>query len=216
MEFFADTADVKELKELISLGCIDGCTTNPIIMAKTGNKDFKTQMKEILDLVSGPVSLEVVTNNYEEMLSQARGLASFGNNVVVKVPMNLQGLKAVAVLSKEGIKTNVTACMSVKQAVIAAKSGATYVSLFWARIADMGYDPKEIVMQTANIFKYYGFKSKIIVGSFRQLSQVNEALMSNAHVLTIPTKILLEMVWNPRTESTIQEFLDTWEKFQKE
>jgi len=117
--------------------------------------------------------------------------------------------------SKENIKTNVTACMSTKQAVIAAKAGATYVSLFWARIADMGYDAKKIVTETAEIFRLHNFRSKIIIGSFRQVSQINDALLTGAHVLTIPTNLLNEMVWNPRTESTIQEFIDKWDNFQK-
>ncbi|MBS3112371.1 fructose-6-phosphate aldolase [Candidatus Woesearchaeota archaeon] len=215
MEIFADTADLGELNELISLGVVDGCTTNPIIMAKAGNKNANSQMQQILKLIDGPVSLEVTTNDLELMLSQARNYAKMGNNVVVKLPMNIEGLKAVAILSKENIKTNVTACMSTKQAVIAAKAGATYVSLFWARIADMGYDAKKIVTETAEIFRLHNFRSKIIIGSFRQVSQINDALLTGAHVLTIPTNLLNEMVWNPRTESTIQEFIDKWDNFQK-
>src|SRR3989344_1212226 len=204
MEIFADTADLGELNELISLGVVDGCTTNPIIMAKAGNKNANSQMQQILKLIDGPVSLEVTTNDLELMLSQARNYAKMGNNVVVKLPMNIEGLKAVAILSKENIKTNVTACMSTKQAVIAAKAGATYVSLFWARIADMGYDAKKIVTETAEIFRLHNFRS-----------QINDALLTGAHVLTIPTNLLNEMVWNPRTESTIQEFIDKWDNFQK-
>lgn len=215
MEIFADTADLNELKELISLGVVDGCTTNPTILVKAGNKDYTTQIKQILELVKGPVSIEVITNDTEEMIKQAREFASWGKNVVVKIPMNINGLKAVAVLSKENIKTNVTACMSTKQAVIAAKAGATYVSLFWARISDMGYDAKRTVEDTVKIFEMHKFKTKIILGSFRQISHINDALMTGAHVLTIPTKLLVEMAWNPRTDSTINEFLEQWKDFQK-
>lgn len=215
MEIFADTADLNELKELISLGVVDGCTTNPSILVKAGNKDYTTQLKQILKLVEGPVSIEVMTNDTEEMIKQAREFAKWGKNVVVKIPMNINGLKAVAVLSKEGIKTNVTACMSTKQAVIAAKAGATYVSLFWARISDMGHDAKKTVEDTVKIFETHNFKTKIILGSFRQISHINDALMTGAHVLTIPTKLIIEMAWHPRTDSTINEFLEQWKDFQK-
>lgn len=213
MKIFADTADLEELKEVLSLGVADGCTTNPTIMMKAGNKDYMAQMKDILRMVPGDVSLEVTTNDTDEMVKQAKELAKLGKNVVVKIPMNLNGLKAVNILKQEGIKTNVTACMSTKQAVLAAKAGATYVSLFWARIEDMGYDAEELVTETADIFRLHKMDAQIIIGSFRQGSHINRAMRTGAHVLTIPTKILLHMAWNPRTDSTIDEFLENWKQF---
>lgn len=214
MKIFADTAVIEELKEFISWGVVDGCTTNPIIMSRAGNKDYKTQMKEILKLVDGPVSLEVTTNDTEEMITQARELAAMGPNVVVKIPMNVAGLKATAILSKEGIKTNVTACMTTKQAILAAKAGATFVSLFWGRIEDMGHDAYKEVNDTAEILEKHGLPAEIIIGSFRTMGQINQAMMSGAHILTIPSPLLSKMAHHPRTDSTIQEFLDEWERFQ--
>ncbi|MBS3128354.1 fructose-6-phosphate aldolase [Candidatus Woesearchaeota archaeon] len=215
MEFFADTANLKDLQELSSMGVIDGCTTNPLIMVKEGNKDHVTQMKAILSLIKGPVSLEVTTNDLQEMLKQGRELAAFGKNVVVKVPMNINGLKAVKIFKEEGIKTNVTACMSTKQAILAAKAGATYVSLFWARMEDLGVSAEQIVKETVDILRMHNMPTKVIIGSFRQISHINQALRTGAHVLTIPPQFLYEMSYHPRTESTIQEFLDKWEAFKK-
>src|SRR3989344_2643636 len=215
MKIFADTANLKELKELDSMGVIDGCTTNPLIMIKEGNQDHEAQMKAILQLIKGPVSLEVTTNDLDKMIQQGRALAKLGSNVVVKLPMNITGLKAVKVLTAEGIKTNVTACMSTKQAILAAKAGATYVSLFWARIEDLGVSAQHIVKETADILRMHNMPTKIIIGSFRQISHINQALGTGAHVLTIPPQFLYEMSYHPRTESTIQEFLDKWEAFKK-
>ncbi len=216
MEIFADTADINDLKEFSSWGVIDGCTTNPIICVKSGVKDFEGHMRQILALVPGPVSVEVTTNDLDEMLAQARIFASWGKNVVVKLPMNVSGLKATHALSRDGIKTNVTACMSVKQAIIAAKAGATYASIFWARIEDMGYDAGTVVRETREILGTHGMACKIIVGSFRSVSHVTQAMRTGAHVLTIPSDLLRQLPWNPRTESTINEFLEQWRGFHKE
>jgi len=214
MEIFADTASLDELKEFLSWGLVAGCTTNPKICADEG-VDFETRMKDILKLVKGPVSIEVTTNDYELMVKEAKKYASWGKNAVIKIPMNINGLKAVKTLKEEGIKTNVTACMSTKQAILPALAGADYVSLFWARIEDMGYDAREITEQTVRVFRESGVKAKLILGSFRQISHLNRAISSGAHVLTIPPKLLKGMVDNPRTTETIQEFLDTWEDFKK-
>ncbi|MBD3203186.1 fructose-6-phosphate aldolase [Candidatus Woesearchaeota archaeon] len=215
MKIFADTANLKDLKELISWGIVDGCTTNPSIVAKEKGVDFKTRMKEIIDLVDGPVSIEVTTNDLHEMITESKKYAAWGDNVNVKIPMGITGLKAVNILNKNDIKTNVTACMSTKQAVLAAKAGATFVSLFWARMEDMGYNSELIVGETAEIFERHNIKSEIILGSFRQVSHINRAMLSGAHILTIPTPILKKLPWNPRTKSTIDEFLKSWEEFNK-
>jgi transaldolase len=213
MQFFADTANIDELKELISLGIIEGCTTNPTICLKEIGCDFKTQMKKIIDLVDGDVSIEVTSNQYEDMVKQARVFSSWGKNVVIKIPMIREGLKAVSTLSKEGIHTNVTACMATQQAILAAKAGAKYASFFWARIEDMGYSAKDTVSSTAELFRYHDIPTKIIVGSLRQISQINDALQTGADVLTITPQLLYAMIYHPRTESTIAEFLENWKKF---
>jgi len=173
-------------------------------------------MKKILDLGTGPVSIEVTSNDLDEMLSQARMFATWGKDVVVKLPMNINGLKACKILTQEDIKTNVTACMSTKQAILAAKAGATYVSIFWARIEDMGYDASTVVRETREILDTHNMGSKIIVGSFRSMSHIITAMKTGAHVLTIPSDLLKQMHWNPRTESTINEFLDQWNSFHKD
>jgi len=215
MEIFADTANLAELEEFSSWGVIDGCTTNPIICVKAGITDLRGHMNQILRLIPGPVSIEVTTNDLDKMLAQARLFASWGKNAVIKLPMNINGLKACNVLTQEGIKTNVTACMSTKQAILAAKAGATYVSIFWARIEDMGYDASTVVKDTREILDTHGMKSKIIIGSFRSMSHIITAMKTGAHVLTIPTDLLKQMHWNPRTEATINEFLTQWDTFHK-
>ncbi len=214
MEIFADTASLKDLKELLSWGIISGCTTNPKICATEG-VDFKKRMKEILQLVKGPVSIEVTTNDYELMLEEAKEYSSWGGNVVVKVPMNVSGLRAVKTLKETGIKTNVTACMSAKQAILPALAGADYVSIFWARIEDMGYNAQTVAEDTVKAFKDSNVESKIILGSFRQISHINRAILTGAHILTITPDIIRNMVVNPKTTETIQEFLDYWEEFKK-
>ena len=215
MKFFADTANLEDLTELISLGVVDGCTTNPLIIAREQHHDIERHLKEVLQLVEGPVSIEVTSNDYEEMIKQAREFNSWAKNVVVKIPMNKEGMRAVATLKKEGIKTNVTACMSTKQAIFAAKAGADYVSLFWGRIDDMGHDAKYIADEVAEIFKRHNMRTEIIVGSLRSQSNLNDAMKSGAHILTIPPKLFNNMIHHPRTESTIQEFLDNWDAFIK-
>jgi transaldolase len=214
MEIFADTASLDELKELLSWGVIAGCTTNPKLCAKEG-VDFEKRMKEILQLVKGHVSIEVTTNNYGQMISEAKEYHSWGKNVVVKIPMNVSGLKAVKTLKEMSIKTNVTACMATKQAILAALAGADYVSLFWGRIEDMGYNAKTIAEDTVKLFRESNVKSKIILGSFRQVSQINIAMLTGADIITIIPQIIKDMVSNPRTTETIQEFLDTWESFKR-
>lgn len=214
MEIFADTASLDELKELLSWGVIAGCTTNPKLCAKEG-VDFEKRMKDILHLVNGPVSIEVTTNDYGQMISEAKEYNSWGKNVVVKVPMNIAGLKAVKTLKEMSIKTNVTACMAAKQAILAALAGADYVSLFWGRIEDMGYNAKTIAEDTVKLFRESNVKSKVILGSFRQVSQINIAMLTGADIITITPLIIRDMVSNPRTTETIQEFLDTWEGFKK-
>lgn len=215
MEVFIDTANLEEIKEIMSWGIVDGCTTNPKLASKQQNVDFEQNIKEILKIVKGPVSIEVTTNELNEMLKEARKFASWGKNTVVKVPMGITGLKAVNILKAEGIKTNVTACMSAGQAFLAAKSGADYASLFYSRIGDMGYDPFKVVKDTAKLFELSNVKTKIIVGSIRHLMQIIGSGLAGAHILTIPPEFLHLMTKNPKTDESINEFLDAWKKYKK-
>ena len=215
MKIFADTANLKELEEAISWGVVDGCTTNPKILSNEKGSNFEELMKKVLSMVKGPVSVEVTTNDPGQMVVEAEKFAKWGSNVVIKIPMCIEGLKVVGILSKKGIKTNVTACMSLNQAVLAAKAGATYVSLFYGRIGDLGYDPYLVVKETVDVFKARGFKSEIISGSMRSILDVNKSILAGAHVVTIPFAILKKMAQNPQTDATITEFLKSWEEFKK-
>ena len=215
MEIFVDSANIEEIKEIISWGIVDGCTTNPKIASMEKGNDFESNTKEILKIVKGPVSIEVTTNDLNEMLEEAQKYASWGKNVVVKVPMGVSGLKAVSILKEKGIKTNVTACMSVAQAILAAKAGADYASLFYSRIGDMGYNPTRVVEETVRMFQVSNVKTKIIVGSIRHLMQVIDAGLAGAHVLTVPPQFLYQMTKNPKTDESIQEFLQAWESYRK-
>lgn len=215
MELFADTASIGELKEILSWGITSGCTTNPKIVAKEKGCNFEQRMKEILKLVEGPVSIEVTTNDSNEMIKEAEEYAKWGRNVVVKIPMGLEGLKAVKVLTKKGIKTNVTACMSMNQALLAAKAGATYVSIFFARIGDMGYDASRVVGETVSLFNKHNFSAKIIVGSIRHMMDINNAALAGAHIITVPYPFFKQMADNPKTTETIDEFLKFWSDFKK-
>lgn len=214
MEIFIDTANLDAIVWANQRGIVDGCTTNPMLIAKE-NTDFKTRMMQIIKVVHGPVSIEVTTNDPDKMVTEGEEYAKWGDNVAIKIPMGMDGLKAVKVLSKKGIMTNVTACMTMQQAVLAAKSGATYVSLFWGRIEDMGFDAQRVTEDTVKAFERHKFNAKIIVASIRQMSHVNRAIQTGAHVLTIPPPLLEKMAYHPRTESTIQEFLDSWEEYKR-
>jgi len=215
MKIFADTANLKELEEALSWGVVDGCTTNPKILSNEKGSNFEELMKRVLSMVKGPVSVEVTTNDPDQMVVEAERYAKWSSNVVIKIPMCPDGLKVVGILSKRGIKTNVTACMSLNQAVLAAKAGATYVSLFYGRIGDLGYDPYLVVKETVDVFKARGFKSEIISGSMRSILDVNKSILAGAHVVTIPFVILKKMAQNPQTDATIAEFLKSWEEFKK-
>jgi transaldolase len=215
MKIFADTANLKELEEAISWGVVDGCTTNPKILSNEKGSNFEELMKKVLSMVKGPVSVEVTTNNPDQMVVEAEKFAKWSSNVVIKIPMCTEGLRVVGILSKKGIKTNVTACMSLNQAVLAAKAGATYVSLFYGRIGDSGYDPYLVLKETVDVFKARGFKSEIIAGSMRSVLDVNKCILAGAHVVTIPFAILKKMAQNTQTDATIAEFLKSWEEFKK-
>ncbi|MBS3102933.1 fructose-6-phosphate aldolase [Candidatus Woesearchaeota archaeon] len=215
MQIFIDSANLEEIKEVLSWGIADGCTTNPKLASQEKGKDFEANIKEILKIVNGPVSIEVTTNDLNEMLKEAEKYASWGKNAVVKVPMGIAGLKAVKILKEKGIKTNVTACMSVGQAILAAKAGADYASLFYSRIGDMGYNPTKVVEDTVKIFELSNVRTKIIVGSIRHLMQVIDSGLAGAHILTVPYQFLALMSKNPKTDESIAEFLEHWNGYKE-
>ena len=209
MDIYIDTANLEEIQKGIDMGIVDGCTTNPAIVAKEGC-DFETRMKEILKLVKGPVSIEVTTTDTKKMVDEAVTYSKWGDNVVVKIPMDANGLCATKILKEKGIKTNVTCCMSSSQCVLAAKAGATYVSLFFGRVGDMGYNAFDVTKECAELFDDCDLDAKLIIGSIRSVYDVMSAMRAGADILTIPPKILNKMYVHPRTKETIQEFLDFW------
>jgi transaldolase len=217
MEIFLDTANTDEIKEIFSWGIVKGVTTNQKIFLREKGCNFEEQSKKILEMVfPHPVSLEG-PNNLDELIEMAKEYSKWGKNVVIKVPMLTDGggLKAVKILEKEGIKTNVTAMMSVNQAFLAAAAGASYASLFFNRIKDYGNDPVEVVKKSRAIIDNGGYKTKLIVGSIRHPDDVVDIATANPHVITIPYKILKQMPHHERTVSTLEEFEKAWEEFKK-
>lgn len=214
MKFFIDTANVKEIKEANALGLVDGVTTNPSLVAKEG-RDFKDLIKEICTIVDGPISAEAVSLDADGMIKEARELSKIHKNIVVKIPMTPEGLKAVKVVSKEGIKTNVTLVFSPSQALLAAKAGATYVSPFVGRLDDISHIGMDLIEQILIIFDNYGFETEIIVASIRNPLHVVDAALMGAHVATIPYNVMLQLSKHPLTDIGIKKFLDDWEKVPK-
>jgi len=210
MKIFLDTANVADIKEGASWGIVDGVTTNPSLVAKEG-RDFKEVIKEITEIVDGPVSAEVISLKAEEMIEEAREVAKMHPNVIVKIPMTPDGLKAVSAVSKEGIKTNVTLVFSSNQALLAAKAGATYVSPFLGRLDDIGQEGMNLVREIVEIFDIYGIEAEVIAASIRHPLHVTEAALAGAHVATIPFNVLAQMAKHPLTDIGIDKFLKDWE-----
>ncbi|EIV99430.1 fructose-6-phosphate aldolase [Thermoanaerobacter siderophilus] len=210
MKFFIDTANVNEIREANELGVIAGVTTNPSLIAKEG-RDFIEIVKEITAIVDGPISVEVISTEHEGMIKEAKELANIHENIVIKIPMTVEGLKAVKVLSKEGIKTNVTLIFSATQALLAARAGATYVSPFVGRLDDISTDGMSLISQIVQIFKNYGIKTEIIVASVRNPVHVLEAAKLGADIATVPYKVIMQMVKHPLTDIGIEKFMKDWE-----
>ena len=211
MKFFIDSANIDEIREAASLGILDGVTTNPSLVAKEG-KNFRQLLDEILAIVDGPVSAEVVSTDHEGIVREARELAAIHDNIVVKVPLIREGLKAVRQVSDEGIKTNVTLCFSPTQALLAAKAGATYISPFIGRLDDISHDGMELIQQIVTIYQNYGYKTEVLAASIRHPLHVLQAALMGADVATIPFKIIDQMFKHPLTESGLERFLDDWKK----
>ncbi|HJN02773.1 MAG: fructose-6-phosphate aldolase [Nitrospinota bacterium] len=214
MKIFVDTADINEIREAQKLGVVDGVTTNPTLISKTG-RSFDEVVKGICREVSGPVSLEAISLDSEGLVAEAKKLSKISKNVVVKIPMISEGLKAVKILSKENIKTNVTLVFSPLQALLAAKAGASYVSPFVGRLDDIGHVGMDVVNQTLEIYGNYGFETEVIVASIRSPIHVNDAALMGAHVATIPFKVIQQLSKHPLTDIGIDKFLKDWEKVPK-
>ncbi len=211
MKFFIDTANLEEIKKANDLGMVDGVTTNPSLVAKEG-LEFKGLMKQICDLVEGPVSAEVLSLDAGGMVEEAKDLSKLAGNIVVKIPLIEEGLKAVKVLVGQGIKTNVTLCFSPIQALMAAKAGATYISPFVGRLDDIAQSGMELVEQIITIYDNYGFKTEVIVASIRNPIHVLEAGLMGADIATIPYKVIQQLIKHPLTNIGLDNFLADWKK----
>ncbi|WP_298271559.1 fructose-6-phosphate aldolase [Geobacter sp.] len=211
MKFFIDTADVNEIREAHELGLVDGVTTNPSLIAKSGRK-FEDVIKEIVGIVDGPISAEVVSLDHDGMIREAEALAKIHDNIVIKLPMTPEGLKACTTLTREGIKTNVTLIFTPMQALLAAKAGATYVSPFVGRLDDISQDGMGIIDEIKTIFDNYGYTAEIIVASVRNPVHVLNAALIGADIATIPFSVMLQLAKHPLTDAGIERFLKDWEK----
>lgn len=211
VKIFLDTANVDAIRRFYELGIVDGVTTNPTLIAKEG-KSFNEVIQEIIRVVDGPVSIEAISADYASIVNEAKKLAEISSNVVIKIPITIDGLKAVKTLSVLGIKTNATLVFSANQALLAAKAGATYVSPFIGRLDDVGHEGMEVVAETLCIFRNYSFKSEVIVSSIRHPLHVLEAAKLGAHIVTVPPTVLENMLKHPLTDVGIKRFLEDWEK----
>lgn len=210
MKFFIDTANISEIEQVAALGIIAGVTTNPSLIAKE-KRDFKAVVKEIAGLVEGPISAEVVSVKHSEMLAEARELAKLAPNIVIKVPMNREGLMTVKALKAEGIKTNVTLIFSANQALLAARAGAAYVSPFVGRLDDISQDGITLIKDITNIFAIHGLEAEVIAASIRHPMHVTQAALAGAHIATVPYKVLITMLDHPLTDSGIKRFMEDWQ-----
>lgn len=211
MKFFIDTANIDEIKKANELGLLDGVTTNPSLVAKEG-RDFEDLIKEICSIVDGPVSAEVVSTDAEGMIKEARHLASLADNIVVKIPLIKEGLKAVKTLSEEGIKTNVTLCFSPIQALMAAKAGASIISPFIGRLDDISQRGMDLIEQIVTIYENYGYETEVLVASVRNPVHVLDAALIGADIATIPFKVMEQLINHPLTDIGLEKFLADWKK----
>ena len=211
MKIFLDTANVNELKEGVAMGILDGCTTNPSLIAKE-KRPFRPLVEEICSIVPGPVSLEVVATDFEGMVKEGKELAQIAPNVVVKCPLTKDGLKAVKSLTGEGIKVNQTLCFSASQALLSAKAGATYISPFLGRLDDISHVGMDLVRQIVSIYANYGFKTQVLAASIRNPLHIVDAALAGAHVATIPFAVLEQLTKHPLTDIGLKKFLDDWNK----
>ena len=212
MKFFIDTANISEIQRIHALGILDGVTTNPSLIAKESGKPFEAIIEEICGIVDGPISAEVIALDAEGMVKEGKALAKIHKNVVVKLPLIPEGLKACKALSAEGIRTNVTLCFSATQGLMAAKAGATYVSPFVGRLDDINLRGMDLIEELVAIFENYGLETQVLAASIRLPRHVTEAALAGAHVATIPTKVFDQMVQHPLTDKGVAQFMTDWKK----
>lgn len=214
MKFFIDTANIAEIREAASMGVLDGVTTNPSLVAKEG-KDFHKLLEEICAIVDGPISAEVISVDFAGIMKEGRELSKIHKNIVVKVPLIKEGLKAVKALKAEGIRTNVTLCFSPTQALVAAKAGAYFISPFIGRLDDISHSGMDLIRQIVTIYRNYQYETQVLVASVRHPLHVVEAAMIGADICTIPFKVIEQLIKHPLTDIGLQRFLEDWNKSQK-
>ena len=215
MKFFIDTADLSEIQEAHDLGVLDGVTTNPSLCMKIGVEDFEGHIAKICDIVDGDVSAEVISTEYDEIVEEGRNIASIADNVVVKVPLIKDGIKAIKTFSDEGIKTNCTLCFSPTQALLAAKAGATYISPFIGRLDDISTDGMQLIADIRAIYDNYGFETEILAASIRHPMHLLESARLGADVATMPLKVIDQLLKHPLTDIGLERFLADWDKLQE-
>ena len=209
MKFFVDTAEIKDIRDLYETGLLDGVTTNPSLIAKSG-RDFKEVIKEICSVVPGPVSAEVAATDYAGMVAEGEHLAKIADNVVIKLPLTIDGLRACKHFTSKGIKTNVTLCFSANQALLAAKVGATYISPFIGRLDDINIDGMDLIREIRQIYDNYAYTTEILAASIRSANHVTQAALAGADVATIPAPVIYKLVDHPLTKSGLEQFVKDW------
>ncbi|HCA43536.1 MAG TPA: fructose-6-phosphate aldolase [Bacteroidetes bacterium] len=215
MKIFIDTANLNEIKEAAAMGVLDGVTTNPSLVAKEGHKDFRSMLEEICKIVDGDISAEVISTNCDDIVKEGRELAKIHPNIVVKVPLIKEGLKAVKIFSSEGIRTNVTLCFSASQAILAAKAGAYIISPFVGRLDDMSQNGMDLIAQIVNIYRNYDYQTQVLVASVRHPLHFVDSAMLGAEIATMPFKVIEQLVKHPLTDIGLDKFLSDWEKANK-
>jgi len=215
MRIFLDTANIEQIRQAHKLGIISGVTTNPTLVAKEGQADYKAVVKEICAIVSGPVSVEVLTEETQAMIEQARDIATWAPNVAVKIPVTPAGLEAISVLAREKISVNMTLCFSLNQAILGARAGATFVSPFVGRLDDIGQNGMDLVRDIVEVFKKYNFSTQVIAASIRHPEHCVAAAKAGAHIATVPYPVLMQMIHHPLTDIGVARFLNDWQRVSK-
>ncbi len=212
MRIFLDTANVDQIRKAAKLGVISGVTTNPSLVSKEGLADYKAVVKEICSIISGPVSAEVLAEEAQAMIEQARDISTWAPNVVIKIPVTPDGVEAISILAKENVKINMTLCFSLNQAILGALAGATYVSPFVGRLDDIGYNGMELVRDIVEVFSNYKFSTKVIAASLRHPQHCVAAAKARAHIATVPYQVLMQMLHHPLTDIGVARFLSDWRR----
>jgi len=211
MQIFLDTANIEEIKKGAKLGVVSGVTTNPSLVSKEGTADYEAVVKEICSIIPGPISAEVLVEGVEAMIEQARLIASWAPNIVIKIPATTEGLEVTSALAKEKIKVNFTLCFSLNQAILGALAGATYVSPFVGRLDDVGHDGMALVKDIVDVFRYYQLSTQVIAASIRHPLHCVAAAKAGAHIATVPYKVLMQMIQHPLTDVGVARFLSDWQ-----